>query len=202
MVIGVFLTPFYLSYSAYIRAGSQDFSNVNFIHGLRGVATTFEMQNLIDLLNEGALKLEYGLQYLYNLIIFIPRFLWQDKPLVSFSYRISEEIYGEMGENAWVHTYTPWGEGYMQFGFIGTVINTLIILTIIHYLKKYISRHPQYMLFVMAHMFFHFPIFIRGDLSSIIAVTYKLIFVILFVKLIHLIIKIIPKKMKHETFNS
>ena len=197
LFLGGVLSPIFLSFAALVRSGGDNF-NISILHGLSGISTIFEMHHIMELVKEGGLKIEYGVQHFYNAIIFIPRFFWQDKPVVSFSYRLSEEIYGKMGENAWVHTYTPWGEGYLQFGIIGTMVNTVIILYIISFLKKYIHKHPQYMLFLLSYFIVSFPIYIRGDLSAIIALMYKFVFVIIFVKVIHLTINILHPNFKNK----
>ena len=184
--IGIICVPFYMSFAAYVREGDVDKSNANYLHGLSGVATAFDYEFLIYLLQHDEIQYENGLQYTYNLISFVPRFIWPDKPSTSFSWRMSEKIYGTIGKKAWVHTYTPWGEGYAQFGVIGTVINTIILCIIYSYLKKFVFNNPRYIINVVSIFLVGLPILLRGDLSVFFGAIYRLLFISIFVNFVHL----------------
>ncbi len=78
------------------------------LHGLSGFATVAEIGNLIT--HYATHPFEYGYQFMLNIITFIPRFIWEGKPITSFSFRLSSDIFGEIGlGGAWIHTfYRPW----------------------------------------------------------------------------------------------
>lgn len=181
LILFVLLLPFYFSYTAYIRDGNLDIStnNISILHGLSGLSTSLEFLDLYERLNEDELSYEYGKQFFYNYISFIPRVIWKDKPYTSFSFRKSTEIYGEVGINSWVHTYTVWGEGYNQFGIVGTILATLQLFFIIFILTSMLSRNPVYSILTLQMFIIKIPILLRGDLSSFFGAFYQIFFTII-----------------------
>lgn len=180
-IVGVFVIPMFLSFAALVRAGSVGSESVSILHGMTGLLTAYEFGQIISSLKNGYLQYEYGLQYIYSLISFVPRFIWVEKPHTSFSFRISEKIYGEAGESAWVHTFTPWGEGYLQFGIAGTFLNMVIIFFLIHFIVFIIKKWPCVLIYVIANIFILTPILLRADLSSLVAQVHKLIVVLIII---------------------
>lgn len=61
----------------------------------------------------------------------VPRFVWQDKPVTSTSNRFTTLVTGEEPSllNP-VMTFTIFGEGYLQFGLVGVVVETIFVLFI------------------------------------------------------------------------
>jgi hypothetical protein len=59
----------------------------------------------------------------------VPRFIWQDKPVTSTSNRFTTQVTGEEPSllNP-VMTFTIFGEGYLQFGLAGVVLETVFVL--------------------------------------------------------------------------
>lgn len=140
----------------------------NSLHGLSGFFTMTEFAVLYSLLKNLEIDFEYGYSFLLDIIQFVPRFLWTNKPITSFSYRLSQEVYNLSPENpsTWVHTFTPWGEGYMQFSTIGVIIASLLLILIASLAVGFVNR---YQIFTFNFLFLFLPTYIttfRGDLSA------------------------------------
>ncbi len=77
--------------------------------------------------HDGKIDLEYGAHYYYYTpLTFVPRFLWSDKPETSFETRWTIALFGSVideDNQLGVHTFSPWGEGLVQFGVLGGVLN-------------------------------------------------------------------------------
>ncbi len=107
----------------------QDVKVEDLVAGSSVVAPTYLLNPVVQLWEaeeQGRFDYEYGLNYLYTFVTPIPRALWPEKPLTSFSNRITEQMQGSQldalgGIN--ISTYTVWGEGFGQFGAAGAVLN-------------------------------------------------------------------------------
>ncbi|MFQ3610111.1 MAG: O-antigen polymerase [Fimbriimonadales bacterium] len=90
---------------------------------------------------DGTIALEYGANYFYYTpLTFVPRFLWQEKPETSFETRWTIELFGSVITDfdlVGVHTFTPWGEGLVQFGVVGGAINLFLFGLIINSIIKF-----------------------------------------------------------------
>ena len=196
-VMLVTLAPAYFSISGQIRDGrdvSSAFERTSLIQGLSGVATAFEYIDLVNRINDGGLAFENGKQYYYNIIAFIPRFIWPNKPIVSFSVRMSGILYGPIGPSAWVHTYTIWGEGYSQFGWVGTFLSSVQLIGLILLLSILVKKFPRYQIIYFKYMLVGFPILLRGDLSTFYGAFYKIIISIIVIILFTQVLKLVYKK--------
>lgn len=98
---------------------------------------------LIDLWRmnrEGRLEHEYGLNYWYTVVSFVPRGLWPEKPVTSLEVRwtllLREDVRGG------IHTFTVFGEGLIQFGPMGFVLGALLYGAILGWLQRHIAAHP------------------------------------------------------------
>jgi oligosaccharide repeat unit polymerase len=198
-VVGIFLMPFYFSVAAYVRDGhglEAGVSNFSLVTGLSGVATAFEFLDLYERVESGELNLENGKQFLYNAVSFIPRGLWPSKPFTSFSYRLSTDLYGQMGVDGWVHTYTLWGEGYLQYGVAGTYIATLLLFLLLYIIYMLIRLYPVFSCVVSYLIISKFPILVRGDLSSFYGAGYKIFFSMIFSILVVFILNLVVSRDK------
>jgi len=78
----------------------------------------------------GELKLEYGANYFYySPLSLVPRSLWAEKPQTSFETRWTINLFGSLLDEygtVSVHTFTPWGEGMVQFGWLGSLLNLFL----------------------------------------------------------------------------
>jgi hypothetical protein len=73
----------------------------------------------------------------------VPRFIWQDKPVTSTSNRFTTLVTQEEPSllNP-VMTFTIYGEGYLQFGLVGVVLETVFVLFIFSKLFHSYMRAP------------------------------------------------------------
>ncbi|MDW8107387.1 MAG: hypothetical protein RMK45_07905 [Armatimonadota bacterium] len=96
---------------------------------------------------EGALPLEYGANYYYySLLALIPKALWQAKPLTSFEARWTENLFGSLVDAAGqinVHTFTPLGEGLVQFGWLGGALNLFLYGIIVNASIRFFRSRPH-----------------------------------------------------------
>lgn len=198
-VVGIFLMPFYFSVAAYVRDGhgfEAGVSNFSLVTGLSGVATAFEFLDLFERVESGELNLENGRQFFYNAVSFIPRGLWPSKPFTSFSYRLSTDLYGQMGVDGWVHTYTLWGEGYLQYGVVGTYIATLLLFLLLYIIYIILRVYPVFSCVVSYLIIIKFPILVRGDLSSFYAAGYRIFFSMIFSIFVMLFLNFVVSRSK------
>ena len=168
--------PFLMSLLAFLRDGrSPEWIGLigTLAHGLSGFATVLEIRHLYD--NP---VYENGYQFMLNFITFIPRFLWPDKPVTSFSFRVSEEIFGQIGvDAAWIHTFTILGEGYRQFAGLGMIFSSFIAAFLVLLIISIILKNPSYRI-LGAFIMIMFPIIFRGDLNSLFGRTYEFLIAI------------------------
>ena len=118
------------------------------------------------------LSCDYFKQYLVFLpISFIPHIIWKGKPVVSYFWRLTKEIYGvfpySSNSRIPVLTSTILGEAFHEGGrfnvFIVPVLYSLLIKKVLQYLKRY--EHADLILY---SVIIHIPMDIRGGMSSII----------------------------------
>lgn len=103
---------------------------------------------------EEKLQIEYGAQYYYySLVSLVPRALWAEKPLTSFEARWTANLYGDVLRygQIWVHTFTPWGEGLVQFGWIGSLINLFLYGLVLNMGIQFFQRRPHACLVYFAY---------------------------------------------------
>jgi hypothetical protein len=82
--------------------------------------------SVVDAVDRGTAKLEYGMNWVYyNIINFIPRAIWANKPITSINGRLTDLLFPT--ETA-MCTFTMFGEGYVQIGFFGVLIESFIFL--------------------------------------------------------------------------
>lgn len=166
-----FLVILFMSISAYIRVGNIDLGsnltvNQQVAHGLRGLNTSESFSEMQEEIENGSIKHEYGFQLWLDLITPIPRIIWKEKPNVSFSSRMTEKMYGRIGEGNWVRTFTVWGEGYSQFGFAGILLYSFFLSyglrKLIYFLSGFEGMEIMLMNFIVT-----LPLLIRTDLFAV-----------------------------------
>ncbi|HET8886991.1 MAG TPA: O-antigen polymerase [Salinimicrobium sp.] len=178
---------FFMAISSYIRIG--DISQAEgktfeqrMAHGLSGLNTSGTFNVLHQKINHGFLEYEYGYQFFLNIVTLVPRVIWEDKPNVSFSSRMTEDIYGKIDVGNWVRTYTVWGEGYTQFGFLGILLYSFILA---YGLKKFIYFLSGYsgMEIILINFMIYLPFLIRADLFAVYTRVLVILIAILMIKL-------------------
>lgn len=95
----------------------------------------------------GDIALEYGANYYYySPLTFIPKAIWAEKPQTSFETRWTINLFGSLlDEDAQisVHTFTPWGEGLAQFGWLGGVVNLFLYGLILNTAIRFFNQRPH-----------------------------------------------------------
>ncbi|GIV09414.1 MAG: hypothetical protein KatS3mg019_1505 [Fimbriimonadales bacterium] len=96
---------------------------------------------------EGNIALEYGANYYYySPLTLIPKAIWEGKPQTSFETRWTINLFDSLldeDEQISVHTFTPWGEGLVQFGWLGGVINLFLYGVILNTAISFFNRRPH-----------------------------------------------------------
>lgn len=78
--------------------------------------------------NRDEINYEYGMSwFVYPLISLVPRKIWNSKPSTSFSNRYTEKLYYKTGEGP-VATFSIFGEGYIQFGYLGVLLAPILFV--------------------------------------------------------------------------
>ncbi|MFN3690189.1 MAG: hypothetical protein ACK4UU_04605, partial [Fimbriimonadales bacterium] len=132
------------------------------LHGLRGgtllawtvsdrlVAEVEVMKSFHHLWQEymdGNITMEYGANYYYySLLTFIPKALWAEKPQTSFETRWTLNLFGSLLDETaiiFVRTFTPWGEGLVQFGWLGSVVNLFLYGLILNVAIRFFNQRPH-----------------------------------------------------------
>lgn len=173
MVLGVGVVVIFMAYSAFMRTGDYmtRLTTIEIINtGLSGLNTGTEFHKLWESVQKGDLDLEYGKNlYYYNVISFIPRRLWPEKPAVSFNARMTEKYYQyRIAESTkqWVHTFTVLGEGFMQGHVAGVFLYSFLFVLLYKYLFYFLSRFEGGEI-ISFQQFLSIPIILRGALDSI-----------------------------------
>lgn len=113
------------------------------------------------------INIEYGASwYYYQMLTFVPRAIWENKPVTAFSPRLTEQIYWELGTGSPVVTFTIFGEGFLQFGILGCFL-VPIIFVVTRYKSmqvfKSISGTKIYIILTLFSMF----TYLRAELPVI-----------------------------------
>jgi len=95
----------------------------------------------------GELRLEYGANYFYySPLSLVPRSLWAEKPQTSFETRWTINLFGSLLDEygtVSIRTFTPWGEGIVQFGWMGSLLNLFLYGLILRGAIKFFSCRPH-----------------------------------------------------------
>lgn len=115
----------------------------------RGTYLIEPTAELYTKIRDGDVAYEYGANYGYIVVTFVPRALWPDKPLTAFENRMTVEMFGsQIGAagyaNIW--TFTAWGEGFAQFDVFGVVLNLFLYGLVVSTSFRYCARRPELLL--------------------------------------------------------
>lgn len=141
------------------------------LHALRGNFAPMEgYGRLWDLRMERSLPLEYGLTYAYVPVTAVPRAIWPGKPYVSFEPRWTQRLFGahfsEAAGAVGVWTFTPWGEGLVQFGLLGIPLNLFLFGCILGIGRRWVEVNPD-----LSMLWFYYGIvgatFLRSSTSAL-----------------------------------
>lgn len=173
VILAVASMPFLMSVLADVRADQLEVAQQRTLeerlfHGSSGVATSLEFYHLVELTRDGRIEPEHGKQLEFSAVSWVPRVVWDDKPLVSFSFRKTLEIHGPIASGNWVRTYTAWGEGYAQFGYAGIWLYSALIIGAISLVLRMWSKVPG-LVYPYVHLLVSLPLLLRGDLFALIS---------------------------------
>lgn len=126
----------------------------------------------------------FGYQLLGPLLFFIPRALWDEKPSGSGHYMAS--LFNLEFTNISSNIYA---EGFINFGYIGIFIFSIIIGKYFGYASKLIINpdFPEYKKYILYYCSFYSFFILRGDLLS--SLSYFLGFIILYFAIYFLVKK-------------
>lgn len=121
----------------------------------------------------------YGITYLKPIIFWIPRTIWDDKPL-GLSHLIVPMIYGNSRGLEYSTGFTLTGEAYINFGFIGVIFGSIILGYALGFVsKKMISTKNEYTFIISLTILIYFPHIARGGIIDI-TLLFLIIFYIIF----------------------
>jgi hypothetical protein len=110
-----------------VRAGFQEDSMKSDL-ALKSMAVLYIYEAnyvpIVKKVDKGSMELQYGNEYLQSAILFVPRFLYPEKP-VSFDYFLKEKL-GRTFKGGGLPP-TPVGSLFLNFGFPGVIMGMLTI---------------------------------------------------------------------------
>lgn len=124
---------------------------------------------LWDMHARNALPLEYGMNYIYMLLTYIPRALWSGKPNTAFEPRFTMLVQGGLtgdAGNASVWTFTAWGEGFAQFALVGVFLNLFLYGYVIRRVRTTARQHPD-LLLVWLYMSIPMATYLRAGFQAL-----------------------------------
>jgi oligosaccharide repeat unit polymerase len=133
-----------------------------------GSGSTETFYQVFQGIQKNQIDIEYGKQYLMLLYTPIPRSIWPEKPIVSYFWRLTEIVEGQLpGIGQKVLTSTILGEAYHQFGLVGVFLTPLIYMLMIYFYVLFLGRYENTELIIWITLI-HIPMDMRGGLASII----------------------------------
>lgn len=131
----IYFTLIFMRVSNFTRYGKKAVGlDISFIKLLKTTISNDSLyyeyfHHLYTSIQKGVVGYEFGKSWLvYPFINFIPRSLWFNKPYTAFSARMTDQVYWKLTSGNPVVTFSIFGEGYAQFGFLGCLICPFIFL--------------------------------------------------------------------------
>lgn len=145
LVAGLFtVAPVLLTVSHELRSGSPGAWNTSDLLTAELVVLK-DLHLLWSLFERDSLQKEYFYSFYYWIITFIPRQIWTEKPLTAFENRWTQYLYGSQlhpDGYPYIHTFTPWGEGLVQFGIFGVVLNLFLYGACLRLAIRFFAQRP------------------------------------------------------------
>jgi hypothetical protein len=170
IAVGIILAAVLMTFFNHVRNGSFDNLTLN----AESVSSTFRMESstnmlrTIDEIERGRISIDFGVQYIYFFpLSFVPRFLWEQKPTVSYFHRLTTILEGRPpGISQKIITNTMVGEAFHQLGFIGLFAVPFIWILVKFLLIRKCMRlaHSEVLIFIIINATI---MDIRGGLSSV-----------------------------------
>ena len=161
----LFFLMFYLSYSNKLRTGQDSSQKISLTETFTDISRELDYENFHNMAYNYVKMNDYEYGYgwfLGSVVNFIPRFLYPNKPVTSAANRFTEKITGSPPSmyNP-VITFTLIGDGYLQLGYIGIIINILVFYFIssiifwkLYFIPDNIGVYPAIRFSFMAFIYF------------------------------------------------
>lgn len=180
----VFFFVAYINFSALIRSGVGDSFSFIDLFSLDRFGQQLGYREWVSELVSycSDFGFSYGVQWFLNpFITFIPRFIWQNKPITSTSNFLHQVVGGKtIGDGEYIFTYTIFGEGYFQFGYLGVFLAPIFLVLLFLVNKKMVVNIPGSYFFTVWTLFRFIP-FVRAELPVFLTITTIIIIFILFI---------------------
>lgn len=164
----------FISVGNFARGGTLNASNIKDAVSIETIIDQVNRAssgstNSLYLLYKSDVEFDYLKQYFYYLpIAFIPRVIWEEKPIVSYFWRATKEITGAYpGIGNPVLTTTIFGEMYHQAGNVGVLFSMVFYTFILLFSLKLISKF-EYTELIIFQIIIHIPMDMRGGPNSFI----------------------------------
>ena len=173
---------------------AKEFSNTEFV-------TTFNTLNYDAFSNISATinyvskyGLSFGYQLLSGLLFFVPRAIWSSKP-ISTGELVGEHLIEDYGFNFSNLSNPLVSEGYINFGWSGVILLSVILAFVTVRLLIWLKRPDQLKRIVAFYFAIHLIFLLRGDFTN--GYTYFIgtaIGILVIPKLVHKSIQLLVKK--------
>jgi hypothetical protein len=151
-----------------------------FLELIRAVDYVQYLGEIAAYIEIGIVEIEYfaGTVY-YNIISFMPRLFWDDKPITAIGPRVTQAIYGDVGYGRAIRTYTFLGEGFLQFHYVGVLLSGVIFPYLYKKVVYFISKYTSSLLVTMVYLV-EFITHFRGQfpLVKMIVVIFSVVIII------------------------
>ncbi|WP_286259768.1 O-antigen polymerase [Pseudoalteromonas apostichopi] len=171
VMVFVIILPAYLVVANNLRHGIDDSSiDSASTNNEKIVKDQLNYNKYINELDEYMVRevdsLEYGAGWFWaSFGNFVPRFIWEDKPITSFSNRLTVSItQRDISLKNPVRTYTIIGTGYSQFHYFGVIIEVffyLFLFTKLYY--SFLSSRDGVGAFIAFYLAIISMIYFRGE---------------------------------------
>ena len=176
-VLVVYLALMFMTIANYVRHGITNVSSISFSIGslfsnlISNDSKYYEYcYEVFQGIKDGRMQYEYGLTWwLYVIVNFIPRSIWPSKPYTSFSVRATEALYWSYTSGNPVVTFSIFGEGFGQLGYIGCFLCPILFLGCRWINFRQVKRIKYNRLYIMVIIFSMFT-YMRAEVPVFYAV--------------------------------
>ncbi|WP_298893567.1 O-antigen polysaccharide polymerase Wzy [uncultured Psychroserpens sp.] len=141
-----------------------------------GVSNTFTTLNYDAFINFAATiehaeknDLSYGRQLSGGVFFFVPRKIWNDKPISTGEY-IGEYLsseYGEKGKRSFNNLSNPFvSEGYINFGIVGVILFAITLAYFLSIMVVWLNGLDPLKIAAAFYASMHMIFFLRGDFTN------------------------------------
>jgi hypothetical protein len=136
---------------AFRNINMQDVSGLAVINGVSDrLNLGWRFSHVVTAVDRGHTDLWYGESFHGLLYLFIPRALWPNKPKFSIGRWFAEKCLGWEEDSRAEAGITMWGEGYLNFGFIGALLIPTIWVAFVQWIYILCIRLREFTLIFYA----------------------------------------------------